>query len=388
LETYQVRIKTMRSGFFIIPLLITASLALPSIVFGLELQGFSDVTYTYDWNKQPAKATDPNTNGTVALGELDLFMRANLSDRVDFLTEFNFSSDPNTNDGAVDVERLQIGYLVNDALKIQAGRFHNVLSYWNMTYHHGRQLYTTVNRPDFVHFEDDGGLVPTHLVGLSIGGHLDSRMGGFEYDIMGGNGPRVQNVDPITTSGGSLSPNSSGDDSKNKAGSFMFRYMPRGALRGFGIGVSGNIQQLRFYQADGVTPVTIVSPNGTATDVVFQQIYGANLTYLAHNIEFLSEGYQFRDYDYNQHSYLDYVWYAQIGLRIKNRFTPYSRFERTTVLANDPYFVALGTQNLSKTIAGIRFDLIPSSSIKAEIQFIDTPSNRYNEAAIQWAFAF
>lgn len=382
----QGRLGIFRKKILIFTLLITNSLTLPSIVFGLELQGFSDVTYTYDWHKQPANAADPNTNGTVALGELDLFMRANLSDRVDFLTEFNFDSDPNTNEGSVDVERLQIGYLFNDAFKVQAGRFHNVLSYWNMTYHHGKQLYTTVDRPDFVKFEDDGGIVPTHIVGLAVGGHLVTRIGEIEYDLMGGNGPRVQNVDPLTTSGGSLSPNSTGDDSKNKAGSFMFRYMP-GGIRGLGVGVSGNIQQLRFYQADGLTPVTIVSPDGTTTDVVFQQIYGANLTYLAHNIEFLSEGYQFRDSNYHGKSYLDYVWYAQLGLRI-NRFIPYSRFERTTVLANDPYFVALGTQNISKTIAGIRFNLIPSSSIKAEIQFINTPTNNYNEAAVQWAFAF
>jgi len=388
LEKEQGRFRTIRSNFIIVILLITNFLVLPSIVFGMELQGFSDVTYTFDWHKQPATASDPYTNGTVELGELDFFARANLSDRVDFLTEFNFSADPNTNEGSVDIERLQIGYLVNDALKIQAGRFHNVLSYWNMTYHHGRQLYTTVDRPDFVKFEDDGGLIPTHTVGLSIGGHLDTRMGGFEYDIMGGNGPRVQNVDCTTTcGGGSLSPNSTGDDSKNKAGTFMLRWMP-GAIRGLGIGISGNIQQLRFYGADGVTPVTIISPDGTLTNVVLQQIYGVNLVYMAHNIEFITEGYQFRDYNYHGQSYLDYTWYAQIGLKIKNRFIPYARFERTTVLADDPYFVALGTQDISKSIAGLRFNLIPSSSIKAEVQSISTPSNKYNEVAVQWAFAF
>jgi hypothetical protein len=394
LENGQSRFRTIRSNFILFILLIANFLAIPSIVFGLEIKGFSDVTYYDAWNKKDL--SDPNTNGSVTLGELDFFMSANLSDRVDFLTEFNFDSDPNTNEGSVDVERLQIGYLFNDALKVQAGRFHNVLSYWNMTYHHGKELYTTVDRPNFVRFEDDGGLIPTHVVGLAIGGHFEGRMGGLEYDLMGGNGPRVQNVDCATPGPtsclagggmGSLSPNSTGDDSKNKTGSFMFRYTPKGMLRGLGIGISGNIQQLRFYEADGVTPVTIVSPDGSTADVVLQQIYGANLTYLAHNIEFLSEGYQFRDHTYHGDSYMDYVWYAQLGLKI-GRFTPYGRFERWTVLANDPYFVALGTQDLSETVAGIRFNLIPSSSIKAEIRFINTPSDNYNEAALQWAFAF
>ncbi|MBI3596322.1 MAG: hypothetical protein HY203_04110 [Nitrospirae bacterium] len=381
----QRRLRRIKSNRIIFSLVIAAFLFLPPKVFGLELQGFSDITYTYAWHKKDL--TDPNTNGTFALGELDLFIRENLSDRVDFLTEFNYSADPNTNGGSVDIERLQIGYLFNDALFVRAGRFHNALSYWNMTYHHGRQLQTSIERPDFLRFEDAGGLVPTHLVGLWVGGLFDTRMGGLEYDLMGGNGPRVQNVDPATTSGGSLSPNSTGDDSKNKAATFMLRYTPR-AIRGLGIGISGNIQQLRFYESDGVTEVPIVSPDGSTTSVVNQQIYGVNLEYLAHNIEFLSEGYQFRDYNYHGQSYLDYVWYAQIGLKIMNRVTPYGRFERWTVLANDPYFVALATQDMSKTVAGLRFDLIPRSSIKAEIRFINTPSDNYNETAIQWAFAF
>ncbi|HET6466200.1 MAG TPA: hypothetical protein VFH55_11370 [Nitrospiria bacterium] len=384
MEKEQGRHRAISLSRIVFVLFIGTILFLPPKVFGLELQGFSDITYTGAWHK--SDLSDPDTNGTVALGELDFFIRENLSDRVDFLTEFNFSADPNTNVGSDDIERLQIGYIFNDALTVRAGRFHNVLSYWNMTYHHGRQLYTSIDRPDFLHFEDDGGLVPTHVVGLWIGGLLDTRMGGLEYNVMGGNGPRVQNVDCSTTcSGGALSPNSTGDDSKNKAVSFNLQWMPR-AVPGLAMGISGNMQQLRFYGPDGTSELTIVAPDGSATTVVSQGIYGVNLEYLAHKIEFLSEGYQFRDH--NDESFTDYAWYAQLGYKIINRFTPYTRFERVIVQDNDPYFVALGTEDMSKTIVGLRFDIIPTSSLKAEVRFVNQPSDNWNEFAVQWAFAF
>jgi hypothetical protein len=365
-------------------LVVITFLSPPSKAFALELKGFSDITFTYARNK--SDTTDPNTNGTFALGELDFFISQNLGDRVDFLTEFNFSADPNTNVGSVDIERLQIGYIFNDALKVRAGRFHNILGYWNMTYHHGRQLQTTIERPSFLHFEDDGGLVPTHLVGLWVGGRFDTDIGGLEYGVMAGNGPRVQDVDcptPLTCTG-ALSPNSTGDNSKNKAVSFQLRWMP-GAIPGLGVGISGNIQQLQFFDLAG-NQISIVTPDGSTSREVAQGIYGVDLEYLANNVEFLSEFYQFRDH--GTRTFLDYAWYAQAGYKIADRFTPYARFERVTVRDNDPYFVALGTQDLSKTIAGVRFDIIPTSSLKVEYRFINQPSDNYNEVAVQWAFAF
>ncbi len=374
----------------VIILLAITFLSPPREVFGFELKGFSDITFTYSRNKQDP--TDPNTKGTFALGELDFFVSQNIGERLDLLTEFNFSADPVSNVGSVDIERLQIGYIFNDALKVRAGRFHNLMGFWNMTYHHGRQLATTIERPSFLAFEDLGGLVPTHLVGLWVGGHFKTSIGGLEYDVMAGNGPRVHDIDcaapfPAPCSpaaGGALSPNSTGDNSKNKAVSFQLRWMPE-AIRGLGMGVSGNIQQLQFFDLAG-NQISIVTSSGTSREVA-QDIYGADLEYLANNIEFLSEVYQVRDH--GTRTFRNYLWYVQAGYKIANRFTPYARFERVTVHDDDPYFVALGTRDSSKTIAGLRFDIIPSSSLKAEVRFINRVNNvHFQEYSIQWAFAF
>jgi len=385
-------ITTIRVNLSILIVVITF-FSLPQKAFGLELKGFSDITFTYARNKKDT--TDPNTNGSFAVGALDLFISQNLGERVDFLTEFAFEAESNTDETAADVERLQIGYLFSDALKVRAGRFHNVLGYWNMTYHHGRQLQTTIERPDFLEFEDDGGLIPTHLVGLWAGGNFVTGVGELEYNIMAGNGPKIQHTScPLgsppascaPTAGGELSPNSAGDNSKNKAVSFQLRWMPE-AIRGLGMGISGNIQQLQFFAGDCCSnPISIVTPNGSVSREVGQEIYGVDLEYVANDIEFLSEFYQFRDH--GTQTYLNYLWYVQAGYKIAGRFTPYARFERWTVRDNDPYFVALGTQDLSKTLGGVRFDIIPASSLKVEYRFINQPSDNYNEFAVQWAFAF
>jgi len=354
----------------------------PREAFGVELKGFSDVTFNYTRNKQDT--TDPNTNGSFVLGQFDLYVSEAIGDRLDFLSELVVEAG-SSGEFHVDLERLQIGYLFSDALKVRAGRFHNLLGYWNMAFHHGAQLQTTIERPEFLKFEDDGGILPVHLVGMWVGGRFKTAPTALEYGVMVGNGAKVKNITcptlPVCTPSapGELDPNSVGDNSKNKTVSFHLRLMPE-AIRGLNLGISGSFSQLQFFDLATGTQIEI---NGSRE--IAQGIYGVDLEYLANNVEFLSEFYQIRDH--GTRTFLNYAWYVQAGYKIANRFTPYARFERMTVHQDDPFFVALGTLDLSKTIVGIRFDIIPSSSLKAEVRFVNHIDN-YNEYAIQWAFAF
>lgn len=370
------RSRLLTVSLSLVILVAIAFLSLPHTAFGFELKGFSDITFTYTDNKQDT--SDPNTKGSFALGQFDLYVSQNIGERLDFLSELVVEGNSATGEFVVDLERLQIGYIFDDALKVRAGRFHNLLGYWNMAFHHGAQIQTTIERPEFLKFEDDGGILPVHVIGLWVGGRLAARPGALEYGVMVANGAKVKGIDPAAPAG-ELDPNSAGDNSKNKAVSFHLRWMPH-AIRGLSMGVSGNFSQLQFF--DLVTGAQI-EINGSKE--VAQGIYGVDLEYLAHNIEFLSELYQIRDH--GTKTFLNYAWYVQGGYKIANRFTPYARFERMTVHEDDPYFAALGTQDLSKTIVGIRFDIIPSSSLKAEVRFVNSTDN-FQEYGLQWAFAF
>lgn len=369
--------KIFRSKFSYIYLLVTLSsfvvLSLNSAVFGFEFKGFSDITFSFAHNTQDNN--DPKSNSAFALGQLDMYLSQNLSERVDVLGELVVEANEEGEFG-VDLERLQVGYIFNDGLRVWAGRFHNLLGYWNMAYHHGAQIQTTIERPQFLKFEDDGGILPVHIVGIWIDGRLRTDPAQLEYGIMIGNGAKIVGVDPATSSGGTLDPNSTSDNSKNKSVSLHVSAMPS-AIDGLGIGISANFSKVQLFDTVGTTILL--------NKEVSQSILGVDLEYLANNIELLSEFYRIRDKE--KESFSSNAWYVQGGYKIANRLTPYVRFEHVTVDENDPYFIALGTSDLKKTIAGMRFDIILTSSLKIEARFINSVDNS-QEYGIQWAFAF
>jgi hypothetical protein len=67
-----------------------------------------------------------------------------------------------------EVERAQIGWKLNQSATLWAGRFHTPLGFWNTEYHHGAYLQTSINRPKITDYEDEGGLLPLHGMGLLL----------------------------------------------------------------------------------------------------------------------------------------------------------------------------------------------------------------------------
>jgi len=65
-----------------------------------------------------------------------------------------------------DLERLQIGWEPSERWVIWLGRFHQASSVWNHQHHHGQFLQTSISRPSAEEWEDEGGIIPQHFVGL------------------------------------------------------------------------------------------------------------------------------------------------------------------------------------------------------------------------------
>ena len=63
-------------------------------------------------------------------------------------------------------ERLQLGYETSDSSTLWLGRYHQPASVWNVVYHHGQFVQTSVTRPWMEDWEDKGGALPQHNVGL------------------------------------------------------------------------------------------------------------------------------------------------------------------------------------------------------------------------------
>jgi hypothetical protein len=155
----------------------------------LRIRGFGDVSLHGD--------TQKGDTTSFSLGQLDLFVTSDISDKFKFLGEIVFEGGPDNFFGAtlgeentfsVDVERYLLQYSRNDYFNIAVGRGHTSIGYYNTAYHHSTWLQTTTGRPLLFEFEDRGGILPIHTVGATAFGSLPSGRFGLHYVAEVGNG--------------------------------------------------------------------------------------------------------------------------------------------------------------------------------------------------------
>src|SRR4029077_15819294 len=99
----------------------------------LRIRGFGDVNLHGGDQRR--------TTTSFALGQVDLFVTSDVSEKFKFLSEIVFEADP-TNSFGVDIERLLLQYSPNDYFNLSAGRFHTAIGYYNTAYHHSTWLQT------------------------------------------------------------------------------------------------------------------------------------------------------------------------------------------------------------------------------------------------------
>ena len=154
-------------GTVALPMAAAPNFALPARPNdgGIPIRAFIDVGYARD------KPDRTGRRGGFGLGSVNLYMTPAIGERIKSIVELVFEQDEQ---GAlmVDLERVQIGFTFSDAFTLWAGRFHTPFGYWNTAFHHGAQLQTSVLRPRFLAFEDQGGILPSHSVGLLGSGAL------------------------------------------------------------------------------------------------------------------------------------------------------------------------------------------------------------------------
>ncbi|HEX2661794.1 MAG TPA: hypothetical protein VHM93_03095, partial [Candidatus Acidoferrum sp.] len=155
----------------------------------LRIRGFGDINLHGDNNK--------GDTTSFSLGQLNLFVTSDISERFKFLSEIIFEGGPDNIYGAtigqantfsVDVERYLIEYSQSDYFKLAAGRWHTAIGYYNTAYHHSTWFQTATGRPFLFEFEDRGGILPIHSVGVSASGLIPSGALGLHYVAEVGNG--------------------------------------------------------------------------------------------------------------------------------------------------------------------------------------------------------
>jgi hypothetical protein len=326
----------------------------------LRIRGFGDVNFHGD-NYHPVGGQGDKTAFT--LGQLNLFVTSDISDKFKFLGEIVFEAGPDNiygvsrgteNTFGVDVERYLLTYSHNEYFNLSAGRYHTAIGYYNTAFHHSTWLQTTTGRPLLFEFEDRGGILPIHNVGLEAYGRIPSGSLGLHYVAEVGNGRESRsalNEEPVQNVV---------DDSNGKAVNFELFARPI-KIPGLQVGFSA-------YH-DKLVPDIEPLPVG-------ETILAAHAVYSTANFEWLNEALVVQHTPEGGHTYQTPGWYSQISRRF-GQYRPYFRYQYINASPNEPIFPDIGLR--AGPSAGIRYDASESVALKLQYDY----TSMRNQPAVQ-----
>jgi hypothetical protein len=328
-----------------------------SVFPSLSLMGFADAEY-----RVSDREGDRNT---FALGQLDLYITSQLAEDVSVISE-NVVEAGEDNGFRFEPERLLLQYAPRDYFKAGIGRFHTALGYYNTAYHHSTWLQTATGRPYVFDFEDDGGPLPVHNVGLTFNGQIPSGRLNLHYTAEIGNG-RDYNPghEPVLNVQ---------DNDDYKAVNLAVGMQPEW-LPGLRAGVS-------FYH----DRVSLEGPLPAAVD---QMIFAAYAVYLKSPYEWLSEALLLRHKTKGGATHHTPAFYAQVARQF-GQFRPYLRFEYLNAPEGDLLLQAVGSPGLFwGPSVGLRYDFTQYACIKAQYDHRELrhePS--FNQFTLQVGYVF
>jgi len=330
---------------------------------GVPLHGFFDVGIGNH------TANEPELKGANT-GSLDIFLNPQLGEHTRALFELTFEVNEHGQVDA-DLERGQIGYQFSDAATVWIGRFHTPFGYYNTAFHHGQEIATSLRRPRFILFEDQGGVMPNHTVGAWLTGADRLPDGKLTYDLFVGNGQSI--------SSGTIDPRSGGVDHGGAIYGGNLGYVFGDMLNGLKVGVSAFRSAISDDQQIG--RITRVDNAG---------VYFA---YDTDQFEYLGEYYRFNDTDLTDRgpTRRSDAGFLQLAWRLAFA-TPYVRYERAVLDQSDNYF-ALQAEGMSyyRVALGLRFDIDPKSALKFEVarsKNTDRLIDQWTDAMLDYAIRF
>jgi hypothetical protein len=323
----------------------------------MQIRGFADTDLT--------GSTLKGFHTSFSLGQVNLFITSDLSDKLKFLSEVVFEAGPDNVFG-VDIERLLLTYRFNQYFNLAVGRYHTSIGYYNTAYHHSTWLQTTVGRPFLFRFEDQGGILPIHNVGASLSGRIPSGRLGLHYIAEVGNGR-------ASSSPQSEPVQNEVDENTHKAFNFQVFARPE-ALPGLQTGFS-------VYR-DLLTPIGQPSVNQTILDYY--------VVYNGHNYQWLNEALLVREAPRGPSPSPTVNipgFYTQISKRF-GAFTPYFRYQYVNAPLNGPVFYTNVGLQYGPSV-GLRYDLSDFVAWKLQYDYNSLKNGQsYQTVTLQACFTF
>lgn len=303
----------------------------------LNIRGFGDFGL-YGGN-QKGQTT------SFSLGETNLFITSNLSEKFRFLTELVFEVHQN-NAFETDLERILLEYSLNDYFKLSAGRYHTAIGYYNTAFHQAAWFQTATERPYIFEYEHEGGILPIHTVGVEASGQIPSGKLGLHYVAEVGNGrssdPTVEAVQNYV------------DENNRKAVDLQIFARPD-AIAGLQTGFS-------IYRDILATP---------SLPRINEEIMDAYAVLSRPRFEWLNEALLIRHAPQSQRAFNTPAFYTQISERF-GQYRPYFRYQYVNASSLEPVFTQVGLR--TGPSVGIRFD--PTGSVALKLQYDHTELRR------------
>jgi hypothetical protein len=336
-------------------------------VHGIQWRGFGEFNYKVLDQRQPELGTYgfvPGSAGNFYTGDFDLLLTSRITDRASVLSEIVFG-EGDAQSFSVNLERVMLKYDFNDHLKMSFGRYHTAVGYYNTAFHSGKWLQTTADRPLIMEFSDDGGLLPTQAVGISVTGLIPSGKIGLNYIAEYGSSDTIR---PNINGSGKL------DDENNGNHINVGFFVRPDALPGLQIGGS-------FYH-DKVSYSSAQQPVRYG-----QTILNVHAVYVAHGFEVLNEGFLIRHTAEISQVVLNMpAFYSQFSRRF-GHIRPFFRYQYVNANRIEGLFEDVGLRYGPSF--GAHYDFDDNIAFKAQLDHtVRGGEPNLNGLQLQLAFTF
>ncbi|GAA4501229.1 hypothetical protein GCM10023172_22740 [Hymenobacter ginsengisoli] len=321
------------STIFLLVIGLLLCIVQQSLAQRTQIKGFVDVVSYYQKGKL-----------NFGLGEQDLFITSEITQRLSFLGEtvFKYSPDSPTSFD-ISIERIILKYNYAGNHSILIGKHHTPINYWNDTYHHGRVFFPTVDRPLLF----SQSFIPLHTTGISLQGQNLGRLR-FGYDAMLGNGLGSGDVE---------------DNNPFKSLTLAVHVKPRDGMR---LGAS-------FYH-DVISKGSVIHNHygGTipvALTRINQSIVTGSIAYndsvFSKKFELLAESSMAMNRSDSLGTQRAVASYIYAGLRVTDKIIPYVRLDDIQYANSEVYYMDNNTRSY---IGGVRYEISYLAVLKLEYQ--------------------
>lgn len=270
-----------------------------------------------------------------------------------------------------ELERLQLGWKVTPANNLWFGRYHNPLGLWNIRYHHGSYLQTSITRPHIVEYEDAGGVLPTHILGGMWEGTLVREDSAWHYNLALGFGPEWEDEEIVAPNLDNL------DLAEHKLTTTVALFYQPDVFNDSEFGFF--FSNANIADSDGTVGEQSLKIAGVSFDWHISpfQLMGAAVrvedsvkTSLGKEHGLFGAGYLM----------LTYRWGANLAL--------FARQGATTNWHDDPYIEHFHTFSNTEKVLGLRYDFGKRHAIKLEYSDEKFHDDSVNHIAVQWSAFF